>query len=189
MKHRTKHHTTHHYKNILLMCAGILAAILLSRSSAFHAALLNLGTLGYVGAFITGMLFVSTFTAPTGMLMLLILAQRYTPIEIGVIAGAGAVVSDAFMFRFVRDDLSDELKYLYTHYAGSHLKHIVHSKYFHWTLPVIGALIIASPLPDELGVSLLGISKMKPLQFILTSFGMNSLGIFLLVASSTIFKP
>jgi hypothetical protein len=181
-----KHHTKHHYKNILLVCVGILAAILLSQSEAFHAFLLNLGTLGYVGAFVTGMLFVSTFTAPTGMLMLLILTERYTPIEIGVIAGAGAVLSDALMFRFVKDDLSDELKYLYKRYAGSHLKHIFHSKYFHWTLPVIGALIIASPLPDELGVSLLGISKMKPLQFIFTSFCMNSLGIFLIVSGASL---
>jgi len=184
-----KRHAKHHYKNILLVCIGILAAIGLSRSEAFHASLLQLGAFGYLGAFITGMLFVSIFTAPTGTLMLLILAERYTAIEIGFIAGAGAVLSDVLIFHFVRDDLSSELRDLYKRFGGSHLTHIFHSKYFHWTLPVLGALIIASPLPDELGVSLLGISKMKPFQFILTSFCMNSLGIFLIVSSSAFIKP
>ncbi|MCX6792051.1 MAG: hypothetical protein NT149_03370 [Candidatus Gottesmanbacteria bacterium] len=182
-----KHHTKHHYRNIILVCIGIGAAILLSRNGAFRAALLHLGTFGYIGAFLTGMLFVTTFTAPIGTLMLIILAQRYSAVEIGLIAGAGAVLSDALIFRFVRDDLSDEIKSLYKHFGGSHLRHIFHSKYFHWTLPVIGALIIASPLPDELGVSLLGISKMKPFQFVFTSFCMNSLGIFLIVSTSALF--
>jgi uncharacterized membrane protein YdjX (TVP38/TMEM64 family) len=182
-------HTKHHYKNIFLVCVGILAAILLSRSGAFHSLLLHLGTFRYFGAFLTGMLFVSTFTAPTGILMLLILAQHYTPIEIGLIAGVGAVVSDVLIFYFVRDNLAKELEDLYKQFGGSHLTHIFHSKHFRWTLPVAGALIIASPLPDELGVSLLSISKMKLPQFILTSFCMHSLGIFLIVSSSAFLKP
>lgn len=179
-----KRHTNHHYKNIFLISVGILAAILLSRSGEFHSALLQLGYVGYLGAFITGMLFVTTFTAPVGTLMLFILTQRYSAVEIGLIAGAGAVLSDILIFRFVRDDLSDELTSLYQHFGGSHLTHIFHSKYFHWTLPVVGALIIATPLPDELGVSLLSISKMKLPQFILTSFCMHSMGIFLIVSIS-----
>jgi uncharacterized membrane protein YdjX (TVP38/TMEM64 family) len=184
-----KHHTKHHYKNILFVCIGILAALGLSRVEAFHAALLHLGTFGYIGAFLTGMLFVSTFTVPTGMLMLLILAERYTPIEISLIAGVGAVLSDVLIFYFVRDNLAKELEDLYKQFGGSHLTHIFHSKHFRWTLPVVGAIIIATPLPDELGVSLLSISKMKLPQFILTSFCLHSLGIFLIVSASVFLKP
>lgn len=184
-----KRHTKHHYKNIFLVCIGILAAVVLSRIEVFHSALLQLGTFGYLGAFITGMLFVSTFTAPTGILMLLILARLYTPIEIGLLAGAGAVVSDVLIFHFVRDDLANELEDLYTRFSGSHFRHLLHTKYFRWTLPVVGAIIIASPLPDELGVSLLSISKMKLVQFIFTSFCLHSLGIFLIVSSSAFLKP
>ena len=182
-------HAKHRHKNILFVCLGIFAAILLSRNEVFHSALLHLGTFRYLGAFLAGILFVSTFTAPTGILMLLILAQRYTPIEIGLIAGVGAVVSDVLIFHFVRDDLANELEGLYTRFTGSHFRHLLHTKYFRWTLPVVGAIIIASPLPDELGVSLLSISKMKLPQFILTSFCLHSLGIFLVVSSSAFLKP
>jgi len=38
---------------------------------------------------------------------------------------------------------------------------VLYLKYLSWSLPVIGAVIIASPFPDELGISLMGFSKMK----------------------------
>jgi hypothetical protein len=46
---------------------------------------------------------------------------------------------------------------------------------------VFGAVIIASPLPDEAGVSLLSLSKLKNWQFILLSFVLNATGIFIIV--------
>ena len=54
---------------------------------------------------------------------------------------------------------------------------------------MIGAIIIASPFPDEIGVSLMGISKMKTYQFILISFLLNAIGIFLVVSASLVIKP
>ena len=67
--------------------------------------------------------------------------------------------------------------------------HLIHTKYFSWTLPVLGAVIIASPLPDEMGVGLMGISKLKTSQFILLSFVLNSIGIFIIVSAGAFFKP
>jgi hypothetical protein len=45
----------------------------------------------------------------------------------------------------------------------------------------VGAIIIASPLPDELGLALLGVSTLSRPQFFLLSFAMNSLGIFIIL--------
>jgi uncharacterized membrane protein YdjX (TVP38/TMEM64 family) len=117
------------------------------------------------------------------------LAERLSPIEIGLIAGLGAVIGDLTIFRFVKDDLIKEIKPLYKRLGGNHLAHALHSKYFSWTLPVVGALIIASPLPDELGVGLMGISKLKTYQFVIISFILNALGIFLVVSASMFIKP
>jgi len=79
---------------------------------------------------------------------------------------------------------------IYDHIDGDHhFKKVLHTKYFSWTLPVIGAIIIASPFPDEIGVSLMGISKMKTYQFILISFLLNAIGIFLVVSASLVIKP
>ena len=132
--------------------------------------LLNLGAWGYMGAFIAGILFVSTFTVATGIVILLVLAEKLSPIEIGLIAGLGAVIGDLTIFRFIKDGLIEEINPVYRRLGGDHITKILQTQYFSWTLPVIGAIIIASPFPDEIGVSLMGIAKMKTYQFVALSF-------------------
>ncbi len=178
------------YKNLTFLLISIIVALFISRYEPFHNFLLNLGDFGYIGAFIAGILFVSTFTVATGAIILLVLAERLSPIEIGIIAGLGAVVGDFFIFRFIKDNLAQEVNDIYEHIDGNHhVKRIFHTKYFSWTLPVIGAIIIATPFPDEIGVSLMGISKMKAYKFLLVTFILNAIGIFLVVSASTIIKP
>ncbi len=178
------------YKNLTFLFISIMIAFFLSRYEPFHAFLLNLGGFGYIGAFLAGMLFVSTFTVATGAVILLVLAETLSPVEIGIIAGLGAVVGDFTIFHFIKDNLTQELESIYDHIDGDHhFKKVLHTKYFSWTLPVIGAIIIASPFPDEIGVSLMGISKMKTYQFLLISFILNAIGIFLVVSASLVIKP
>jgi uncharacterized membrane protein YdjX (TVP38/TMEM64 family) len=118
------------------------------------------------------------------------LAETLSPVEIGLIAGLGAVVGDFAIFRFVKDDLAREIKQIYSLFdRNHHAMKVLHTRYFSWTLPVVGAIIIASPLPDEIGVSLMGISKLKAYQFLLISFILNSIGIFLVVSASFVIKP
>lgn len=177
------------YKNLTCLFLSLVVAFFVFRNETLHAFLLQLGTFGYVGAFVAGMLFVSTFTVATGAIILLVLAKTLSPIEIGLVAGLGAVVGDLAIFRIVKDDLAQEIKLIYNHIdKDHHFKKVLHSKYFSWTLPVVGALIIASPLPDEIGVSLMGISKLKTYQFLLVSFILNAIGIFLVVSASLVIK-
>src|SRR3989338_10044240 len=172
------HWRSFRYKNLTLFVISVLFAVLLSSFEPFHAFLLNLGSLGYFGAFLAGILFVSTFTVATGVVILLVLAKQLSPIEIGIIAGLGAVVGDFTIFRFIKDNLLEEVTPIYNRLGGTHLTAVLHTKYFSWTLPVIEAIIIASPLPDEIGVSLMGIAKMKTYKFLLLSFALNAIGIF-----------
>ena len=173
-----------HFKNITLFAVSIIFVYFLSQTESFKVFLINLGAFGYFGAFIAGILFVSTFTVAIGILILSILAKTISPIELGLIAGLGAVFGDFMIFSLIKNNLAGELSYLYNKLdKGNHVKNIFYSKYFYWTLPVLGAIIIASPFPDELGVSFMGISKMKNYQFLITSFILNSIGIFLLVSA------
>ena len=117
------------------------------------------------------------------------LAEYLNPLEIALIAGVGSVVGDTMIFQFVRTKgLVDEVKHFFHYFGSDKLKHLIHTKYFGWTLPVIGAIIVASPLPDELGVGLMGISHMTTWKFMIVSFLLNSLGIFLVVTSAQLFK-
>ncbi len=188
MRRKKRTNASHKHKNLFLILVGILAALAFSRNEAFRSFLLQMGSLGYLGAFLGGMLFVSTLSAASGALILLILAERLSPIEIALVAGLGAVVGDLFVLRFVKDDLIEEVKPIYDKFGGKYLGKLLHTRYFRWTLPVIGALIIASPLPDELGVTLLGIAKMNTAQFALVSFFLNALGILAVLSASFVIK-
>ena len=117
------------------------------------------------------------------------LAEHLNPLEIALIAEVGAVIGDTTIFQFIRTKgLVDEVKHFFQYFGSDRLKHLIHTKYFSWTLPVIGAIIIASPLPDEVGVGLMGISHMTTWKFMTISFLLNSLGIFVVVSSALLFR-
>ena len=113
MRHKNNSHWK--YQNLTIVFFGIIFAVLLSRVEAFHSFLTHLGGLGYIGAFFAGILFVSTFTVATGVLILFTLAETLHPVEIGLIAGLGAVVGDLTIFRFVKDGLSGEIEDIYNY--------------------------------------------------------------------------
>lgn len=177
------------YKNLTFLIAGLLLAFFLYRSDSFHTFLLSFGELGYLGAFIAGLLFVSSFSAATAVVILLVLADKLLPLEVALLAGLGAVCGDVLIFRFVKDDLIEEIRPVFERFGGRHVALLLRTKYFSWSLPLIGALLIASPLPDEVGVSLLGLSKMSTVKFLALSFTLNSLGILLLITAATFIKP
>ena len=178
------------YKNLTYLTISIIFAAFLLRWDPFRQLLIHLGNWGYVGAFIGGILFVSTFTVAIGTVILVFLAETLSPFEIGIIAGFGAVVGDLTIFQFIRNKgLVDEIKHLFEYFGGDRVSHLIQTKYFSWTLPVIGALIIASPLPDEIGVSLMGISKMNMFNFIILSFILNSLGILVIITTALSVRP
>ena len=186
---KTRNHTWK-YKNLTIVFFSFVFALLLSRVELFHTFLLHLGGYGFVGAFIAGMLFVSMFTVATSALILLTLAEVLSPLEIGLIAGLGAVAGDMIIFHYVKDNVSKEMKDIYHQFdKKKHMQKLFHSKYFTWMLPVIGAVIIASPFPDELGISLIGLSNVRIARFTIISYILNSIGIFLVVSTSVIIKP
>lgn len=146
----------------------------------------EVGALGYIGAFITGVFFVSTFTAVPAGYILFNLADHLHPIEVALMAGAGAMLGDYIVFRLVRDRVFDELKPIFSRLHHPYLGALFRTPYFAWFLPVLGAIIIASPLPDEAGVSMLGLSKIKKWQFFTVTFLLNAVGIFLIVSAASL---
>ena len=155
----SRHREHWRYKNLTIVFIGVVLAIILSKNEMFRSFLLHLGSFGYVGAF-------------------------------GLIAGFGAVVGDMLIFNLIKDDLANEIEDLYEQIdTKKHLVKLFHTKYFNWMLPVIGAIIIASPLPDEMGISLINLSKISSFKFIILSYLLNSIGIFLIVSASVVIKP
>lgn len=190
-KSKTKKHNTYaknwhrwRYKNTTLLVIGLAIFFYLAQTPAVDSLIKQAGTYGYVGAFITGMFFVSTFTVAPAGLVLFNLADHLDPAEVALMAGLGAMVGDFLIFRLIRDKVIEELRPILGKLHNPYIRMLFKTPYFAWLLPLIGSVIIASPLPDELGVGLLGLAKLRKWQFFTVTFVLNVLGIFLIVTAA-----
>lgn len=162
------------YRGIVWLLLGLLLVGLISYLGLLAPLLPHIEGLGYLGIILAGALFIFLFTATAGALLLTALAISFTPVEVALLGGLGAALGDSLIFKLVRRQSHSKQK----HGRGFRL---FRYKYVHWLLPGLGAVIIASPLPDELGVSLMGVSNLKTRTFFLLAFLLNALGIFALI--------
>lgn len=176
-----------HYKNTALLILSLIVFFLFVDHPVIRNTIDLIGNLGYIGAFVTGILFVSIFTLAPAITVLYFLADHLNPLLVALLAGMGAVVGDYLIFRFLKDRVFDELTPLFLKNGGNELVKLFHTPYFGWSLPFLGAIIIASPFPDEIGIALLGASRLKNWQFIILSFLLNSIGIFILLTAAKSF--
>lgn len=174
------------YPNLTILFSMIVLTYLLYRSGGLSQMVLGLEGFGYLGVFLVGMFFVSTFTVAPATTLLFLMLEKFSIPELALIGGVGSVLGDYIIFRFVEEGLVGELKEIFHRVGGDSIfkaHWIAHTKYFVWLGPVIGAIIIASPFPDELGIGLLGMYKMDGKRFILLSWILDTLGIFLLLSA------
>jgi len=172
------------YWNSTLLVLSVTAFIFLARTPSISNAISQIGSLGYIGSFITGVMFVSTFTAVPATFVLFEMADKLNPVMVAIFAGFGAMVGDYLIFRFFQDKVFDELKPIFTKLSYPAVRTLFKTPYFAWLLPVIGAVMIASPLPDEVGIGMLGLSKIKKWQFLAVTYLLNVVGIFLVVTAA-----
>lgn len=172
------------YKNTALLILSLIGFYYLLQLPVTDQAIRQIGNLGYLGAFLAGIFFVSTFTVAPAALVLYRLAENLHPVEVALLAGLGAMVGDYIIFRFMKDRVFEELAPLFRQLHTPRVRTLFKSPYFGWLLPLIGAVIIASPMPDEVGVSMLGLSKIRPWQFFVVTFTLNVCGIFLVVTAA-----
>ena len=150
----------------------------------FHNFLLSLG---YFGTFLAGVFFTYGFTAAPATAILLILSNEQNIFFAGFIAGFGALIGDLIIFKFIRYSFADEIRKISQEKAISHLNNKIPTLFKRYFVPVLAGFIIASPLPDEIGVSLLAASRSISTKiFSILSYVLNTAGIFviLLIGSS-----
>ena len=122
-----------------------------------------------VGSFLSGVFFTSIFTAAPATVMLYEIAQGWSALPVALIGALGAVVGDLLIFRFIRDRLTSGLNRKWIK--------ILHLSKARFLAAILGGIVIASPLPDELGLALMGLSNVRQRWIIPMSFVFNFLGI------------
>ena len=138
---------------------------------------------GYFGTFLAGVMFAYGFTAAPATAILLILAKEQNIFLAGIIGGLGALVADLIIFNFIRYSFADEIKKLSKEKIVKYFNGKLPSILKEYLLPVVAGFIIASPLPDEIGVSLLAAYKTISIRiFFVISYVLNTAGIFVVLA-------
>jgi len=169
------------FRDGTVISVSVLAAVILYQSNFLIDFLNSFSGIYFVmGAFLAGILFASTFTVAVASSVFLLLTKTHNAFAIALIGGLGALAGDTLIFKFLRDDLIADFEYLEKHFPNKLAKRIIHSKLIFWFLPIIAALVIASPFPDEVGLLLLASIKLKYHHFSILSFTFNTIGILIL---------
>ncbi len=180
----------HTYPRLCLLGLSFAVAYVL-----FHFGLLDwlqtLGRFGYFSIFIAGLMFSFGFTTPFAIAIFIEMANVVHPVPAALLAGLGALLSDFLIFDLIRFSVfHDEIDRLRASRFAARIRALVHhddipEKLRRALLFSFAGFIIASPLPDELAVSMVsGISSLSPRFFGLVSFGCNATGIWLILLAA-----
>jgi uncharacterized membrane protein YdjX (TVP38/TMEM64 family) len=171
----------HILQDIAIIVLSMLVAVLLVRTEVLANLLVSTGKMEALGAFIAGMFFTSIFTTAPAIAALGEISLLQGIFSTALFGAAGSVLGDLIIFRFVRDRFSNHISEMLAHRSIWRRYHLLfRRRFFRWITFFVGGFILASPLPDELGIAVLGFSKMRVKYFALLSFTFNFLGIILI---------
>jgi len=170
------------YPKFLLLILTFLIAYILFRGRGYAPFHDFIASSKYLGTFLAGAFFAYGFTAAPATSILIILAKEQNIILAGLIGGFGALIGDLIIFGFIRHSFANEIKMLSNERLVKNVYNKTPKVLKKYLIPVIAGFIIASPLPDEVGVSLLASSKTISLKiFSVASYLLNTAGIFLVL--------
>ena len=167
-------------RDAFFITASIAAGIAIKKFGIVNMLFQTTQQMDVIGSIVAGIFFVSIFTAVPAGVILYELAQANSVLLIALLGGFGSLIGDLIIFYFVRNSVAKDLEYIAQQHHQDRLVHIVKQRLFRWMLITLGAIIVASPIPDEIGLALMGISRMKLVHFIPLSFVLNFCGILII---------
>jgi hypothetical protein len=167
------------FLDLSFIIVTIIVAFMIVQTGTLGDFLKFFNSMAYLGVFVAGFFFTSAFTTAFAIVTLGAFAHEIPLIPLALIGACGAVLGDYILFRFMKDRIADDISYFISAKKRKKIATFFTSGVFRFFVPSIAAIIIASPLPDELGVSLLGISKTNS-NFFVISFLFNAIGILLI---------
>lgn len=174
------------YPKFSLLILTFVAAYIFFKISDLTLIRNFISSLGYLGAFIAGIMYVYSFTAAPATVILLVLSKSQNILLTGFIAGFGALLGDFVIFKFMRNSMQDEFDKLSNERPMRYLDSKIPKKIKNFIGPAIAFITIASPLPDEIGVMLLAQSRLITTRiFNIISYIVNTGGIFVVLYIGT----
>lgn len=173
------------YPKISIFVFLIVVSYFVFSNEVVERFVFSLGSLKYFGILIAGMMFSFGFTSPFAAGFFIVLHPENIFIT-GIIGGFGALISDMAIFSFARFSFKDEFEKIRKSRQIKKINEISEKtfgkKIKSYLIYTLAGLFIASPLPDEAGVTILsGIKEINALKLGVISFILNTLGIIVLL--------
>lgn len=173
------------YPKLLTLALSICLAYYIFTRPEFSSLSIGLEKFSYAGLFIAGALYAFGFSAPFGIGFLLI-AHPANIIIATLSAGIGATIADMIIFHTIKFSFMNEFEELERKKAIKKIEKIVeenrHVLIRHYLIYIFAGLILVTPLPDEIGVSMLaGLTTIKPWKLAAISFILHSVTVLILL--------
>jgi hypothetical protein len=170
-------------RDIAILLFSIIAAVLIMRTGVVQNILDFSDRFLIIGSFVAGLFWVSIFTAAPAIAVMFALLATGPLLTVSFFGGLGAALGDFLIFKFFSSLTSFNFDVLIARIKAGQIRFWFKSG-LAWIAPLFGALVIASPLPDELGLALMGFSNfpaklMIPLTFILNFCGILIAGLII----------
>lgn len=163
-----------------VLALSILLAIIISRLDVVRELFVVSETSVVLTALVAGLFFTSAFTAAPAIVVLGQLAQANSVFVVGLVGGVGAALGDLILFRFFKDTISADIRLLMRRSCGQACVRALRTRPARFLSVILGGFIIASPFPDELGLALMGVTRISLPVLIPVSYTLNATGIILL---------
>jgi hypothetical protein len=167
--------------HLLFLLLSIGVAVTLAVTGIFDQWVASLGRPGLWIALPAGFAFVSIFTAAPASVLLYQLGAHEPILPVTLLASFGAVIADVLIYRFIRHSLFADLKNFISHGMTERFAIVARNQKYHWFLVILGAIAVASPFPDEVGLALMGVRVLPFRIFLPLVFALDFLGILALV--------
>ena len=130
---------------------------------------------GLLSLFIAGGFYSLSVTSPVATAAIFFLGKVFNPLLIASVGAFGSLAADLLIFKFVKTRAGSSVQYLSRKFKVK----AKNRKIAKYALVFAALAIIASPLPDELGVALLGALNIPTKRFIIYSYFLNFTGILM----------
>lgn len=176
---------TYKYPKITIFVLVIIIAYLIFKNPLVAQPLQALGNFSYLGVFIAGLLFSYGFTTPISVGLFITLDPSNIFLA-AIVGGIGAYIADYTIYKIVKTSFMDEFELIEKtrpmQVLEKKIKTSFSKKMQLYLLFFCAGFVIASPLPDEVGVALLaGVGHIKPSTFTIVSLVGNMVGIFIML--------
>ncbi len=177
------HLKNHIIQDLLILFVSIVLTVFLVKSGLAKEIFSTLHKAPAIASLIAGFFFSSVITVAPAAVAISEIAISRPVLEVAFFGALGAAVADLIIFTFVQKRVKKDIDDLISESLRKNVLSIFRLEFLRWLNPVLGMLLIVSPLPDEIGIALLAFSKVKPATLFGFAFFFHFIGMIIIVSA------